>query len=1012
MVIHAPAPARTVTLTIDGAAVTVPEGTTIWTAAKQAGIDIPVLCHDERYDPVGVCRMCVVDVGARAYAAACVRPCEDGMEVKSATPDVERSRATLTELLLSDQPAAGQDPKQTTTADNELLALAEHFGLGGEVELPGGPGRGDDLSNPVIAVNHDACILCDRCVRACDDIQGNDVIGRSGKGYSTRIAFDLNDPMGASSCVTCGECVAACPTGALTNKPIRNIPIRPRTELDQVDSVCPYCGVGCALTYNVDRERGAIAFAEGRDQPGSKSRLCVKGRYGWDYAASPQRLTVPLIRRDDSYPKGPLSADVRGEMDRGGYVEDTEPRAERRQLSAGHDVSAARGGRNGNGRNGNRRNGNGDGGRSGKRRRKPGGLVDYAEVLPHFREATWDEALDLVARRLTEVYTANGPGAIAGFGSAKCSNEEAYLFQKLIRTGFHTNNVDHCTRLCHASSVFALFEGIGSGAVSTTYGDVLNADVAIVTGSNPTANHPVASSFFKQARRRGTTIIYVDPRADKMADHSDIFCQIKPGTDVAFYNGVMHEVIRLGLTDREFIANRTSNYEALAETLENYPPERAAQITGVDAALIRRVAKAWGEAGAGVIFWGMGISQHTTGTDNARCLIAMCGITGNIGRPGSGLHPLRGQNNVQGASDMGLIPMFYPDYKKADDPEVRARFERIWETGDLDPNKGLTVTEIIGSVLKGGVRGMYMMGENPFLSDPNINKVRKALSALEFLVVQDIFLTETAEFADVILPATSYLEKDGTYTNTDRRVQLGRKVLDPPGQARLDWEVVQDIANRIGLGWDYGSPREVFEEIVAVMPNYANLSYDNLGSTGKLYPNPDPEHSDGTVVMFGEKFKTDDGLAHLVPAEWMPAKELPSDEYPVVLSTGRLLQHWHTGSMTRRSYALDAISPRPEVYLHPDDAAELGLSDGSMARVTSRRGTIVLATRYSYRESRGSCFIPFHFREAAANLLTIDEIDPFGKIPEFKFCAVRIEPAAGSELTGSAREAAPQAEGR
>src|SRR5689334_3774169 len=366
----------------------------------------------------------------------------------------------------------------------------------------------------------------------------------------------------------------------------------------------------------------------------------------------------------------------------------------------------------------------------------------------------------------------------------------------------------------------------------------------------------------------------------------------------------MHEIIRLGLVDEDFIRDRTSNYDALAETVEQYSPERGEQITGVSAEQIRRVARTWGESSAGIIYWGMGISQHTTGTDNARCLIAMCAITGNVGRQGTGLHPLRGQNNVQGASDMGLIPMFYPDYKKADDPEVRARFEQAWDMQDLDPKRGLTVTEIIGSVLKGGVRGMYMLGENPFLSDPNINKVRKALAALDFLVVQDIFLTETAEFADVILPASSYLEKDGTYTNTDRRVQLGRKVLDPPGQARVDCEVVQDIANRVGLGWNYTSARDVFEEIVSVMPSYTNLNYDNLGLTGKLYPNPDPEHSDGVVVMFGEKFNTDDGLAHLVPAEWLPAKELPSREYPFVLNTGRLLEHWHTGSMTRRSFAL------------------------------------------------------------------------------------------------------------
>jgi formate dehydrogenase major subunit len=929
--------APTVTCTIDGVEVTVPSGTTIYTAAKEAGIDIPVLCHDERYDPVGVCRMCAVDVGGRVLAAACVRPCEDGMEVKTATETVERQRKVLTELLMSDQPDV--DPKETTTGDNLLLSLARRYETGHAERLPQARGRGIDDSNPVISVNHDACILCDRCVRACDDIQGNDVIGRSGKGYASRIAFDLNDPMGESTCVTCGECVAACPTGALVNKPIHGVPIRPREELKSVDSVCPYCGVGCALTYHVDEERGAIAYADGREQPGSQKRLCVKGRYGWDYAASAQRLTTPLIRV--SYPKAALSSDVKGE---------------------------------------------------GRGRKRPGGIVDYDEVLPHFREATWEEALDLAASRLKEIHDRDGAGAIAGFGSAKCSNEEAYLFQKLIRAGFGTNNVDHCTRLCHASSVAALLEGVGSGAVSTTYGDIVNADVAILAGTNTTANHPVASSFFKQARRRGTKLIVVDPRRERIADHADIYCQLKPGTDVAFYNGVLHEIIRLGLVDREFIAQRVTNYGELAKTVKEYPPERAAQICGIDADTLREVARLWGEAGAGVIYWGMGISQHTTGTDNARCLIAMCAITGHVGKPGTGLHPLRGQNNVQGASDAGLIPMMFPDYQRVDNPAAQEKFRAAWGR-ELDAQPGLTVTEIVGSALKGGVRGMYMMGENPFLSDPNVNKVRKALAALEFLVVQDIFLTETAEFADVVLPATSFMEKDGTYTNTDRRVQIGRKVLDPPGQARPDWEIIREISTRIGLPMPYDSVSDVFDEMVALSPAYAGLEYGNLGPAGKLYPNSDPENSDGTVVLFGETFATDDGKAHLVPAEWMPAKELPDEEFPFVLNTGRLLEHWHTGSMTRRSFALDAIQPTAMVFVGVEDAARLGIADGDFVRVTSRRGSIELAAKVSHRETPGSCFIPFHFREAAANLLTIDEIDPFGKIPEFKFCAVRLERA-------------------
>ena len=519
----------------------------------------------------------------------------------------------------------------------------------------------------------------------------------------------------------------------------------------------------------------------------------------------------------------------------------------------------------------------------------------------------------------------------------------------------------------------------------------INADVAILAGTNTTANHPVASSFFKQARRRGTKLIVVDPRRERIADHADIYCQIKPGTDVAFYNGVMHEVIRLGLVDHEFIAERTSNYEALAKLLEDYPPERAEQITGIDADTIRLVARLWGEAGAGVIYWGMGISQHTTGTDNARCLIAMCSITGHVGKPGTGLHPLRGQNNVQGASDAGLIPMFYPDYQPVDADGVRERFEEACGQRELDPKRGLTVTEIVGSALKGGVRGMYMMGENPFLSDPNINKVRKALSALDFLVVQDIFLTETAEFADVILPATTFMEKDGTYTNTDRRVQIGRKVLDPPGEAREDWKIIQEMSDRIGLPMDYSHPTEIFDELVSLMPNYAGLKYENLGLTGKLYPNPDPVNTDGTVVLFDERFGTDDGLAHLVPAEWLPAKELPSEEFPFILNTGRLLEHWHTGSMTRRSFALDSIQPEPHIFLNPTTRRRWGsaTATSSASAPGAGRSRPARACRTATRRARASCRSISARRPRTSSRSTRSTRS--GKIPEFKFCAVRIE---------------------
>ncbi|MCB9567161.1 MAG: formate dehydrogenase subunit alpha [Myxococcales bacterium] len=944
-------PEARVELTIDGETVHARAGATIWEAAREAGIDIPVLCHDPRYRPVGVCRMCVVDVGGRVLAASCVRPVEAGMKVTAHSPALDRHRTMLTALLMADQPEA---PRQARVQGNLLHVLADRYEVGvgqgsaGPLGLPRGAGRPSDPSSKVIGVDHQACILCDRCVRACDEVQSNEVITRSGKGYRAKIAFDLDDPMGASSCVSCGECMDACPTDALVNKELA-APIRPPAELRQVDTLCPYCGVGCAVTAHVDDERNKVAWIDGRDSRISDRRLCVKGRYGFDYASHGHRLTVPLIRREESYPKGPLSGAVRQE-----------------------------------------------------RGRKPGGLVDYREVLPHFREATWDEALEVVARRLGGIREAHGSGALAGFGSAKCSNEEAYLFQKLIRVAFGTNNIDHCTRLCHASSVAALMETIGSGAVSTTFRDVENADVALLTGTNTTSNHPVAATFIKEAAKRGTKIIIVDPHRPKLADHAHRYVRIRPGTDVAFYNGVMHEIIKRGLVDEAFVRDRTSGFEALKAVVEHYPPALAAKIAGVTEEEIIEVAVTFGEARAGLVFWGMGIAQHTHGTDNARCLIDLVLMTGNVGRPGTGLHPLRGQNNVQGASDAGLIPMVYPDYQGVGDPAVRAKFEAAWGV-PLDPKPGLTVVEIIAAALRHEIRGMYVMGENPFISDPNSNKVRKGLQSLDFLVVQDIFLTETAEFADVILPASSFFEKLGTFTNTDRRVQIGRPVLTMPGDARQDWEITSEIGRRMGApGFEFSSVEAVFEEFASLTKNYRGLTYEHLGATGKLWPCPDPVHTDGTVVLFGESFPS--GRGKMVAAEFAPPAELPDDEYPVILTTGRLLEHWHTGTMTRRSAALGSIEPEPYATMHPETLAGLGIADGEWIAVTSRRGSITLRVRASTDPGVGAIFIPFCWREAAANVLTSDALDPYGKIPEFKFCAVRVERAA---VEG---EAAPAAE--
>lgn len=929
----------TVTLTIDNRSVTIPAGTTIWDAARTIGIEIPTLCHNPKLRPVAVCRVCAVEVEkARTMAAACIRQAEAGMVVHTNTERVRRARSTLVELLLAEHPSPCA--RHRATQDCELELLGEQMEIGtprfrSAHPTPRTQNHTPDLSSAVIAVDLNACILCDRCIRACDEIQVNNVIGRAKKGHDTHISFDTDLPMGESTCVSCGECMAYCPTGALTNKPLVNLTAPTPADVKKVDSVCPYCGVGCGVTYHV--YDNTILKVTGRDDAHTEGRLCVKGRYGYDYSHHAQRLIVPLIRREDAYPKEALSADFKNYR-------------EFRESLRSPDW--------------NRR------------------------IRETFREATWDEALDLTARRLMDIKKTSGPGALAGFGSAKVTNEEAYLFQKLVRAVFGTNNVDHCTRLCHASSVAALMETVGSGAVSNIFQEALETDVIFVIGSNTNENHPVAATYFKQAAMRGVKLIVLDPRRPPLADQATCYVRFKPGTDVALLNGIMHVILKEGLHDEAFIRDRTENFEAIKDLTARYDPVTTEKITGVPKELIAQVARTYGSAGRAMIFWGMGISQHTTGTDNARCLISLCLLTGNIGRLGTGLHPLRGQNNVQGASDVGLIPMVYPGYQNVGDPEVREKFERAWGVS-LDPAPGLTVVEIMHGALHGDIKGMLMMGENPFLSDPNMNKVRKALQTLDFLAVQDIFLTETAEFADVILPASTAAEKTGTYVNTNRMVQLGRQAITPPGQARLDGDILMDLANRMialegGEKWSYLSPEDLWKEIVPLTPIFEGITYDAMAHRTVIWPRDEQ-------VIFTESFPI--GRGKFVPAPFAPADELPDETYPFVLNTGRVLQHWHTGTMTRRTKALDEIAPEPFVEISPDDLMRLKIKDGAWVTVSSRRGAITLRTIASKKVSSGSIFIPFHFKEAAVNLLTNDALDPFGKIPEFKFCAVKVEKA-------------------
>ena len=909
-----------ITFTLDGKEVTADAGDTIWEVANGKGIKIPHLCHsgEKGYRPDGNCRACMVEIeGERTLAASCIRTPTEGMVVTTDNPRAKQARKMVMELLVADQPA--QDVAHDKSS--HLWDMAE----ANEVSESRFPALEQDRvplldnSHVAMSVNLDACIQCGLCVRACREVQVNDVIGMAGRGHDAKIVFDIDDEMGASTCVACGECVQACPTGALMpSTGVDANQVGDSQDYDrEVQSVCPFCGVGCQISLKVKDNK--VKWVDGIDGPANENRLCVKGRFGFDYIAHPHRLTKPLIRKEGA---------------------------------------------------------------------EKGLNVDPANVGSHFREATWEEALDAAANGL------KGRGReVAGFGSAKCTNEEAYLFQKFIRQGFGHNNVDHCTRLCHASSVAALLENVGSGAVSATFNEIENADVAIVIGANPIENHPVAATYFKQFAKRGGKLIVMDPRGVGLRRFASHMLQFRPGADVSMLNAIMHVIVEEKLYDEQYIQAMTENWEAQKAHLKDFAPEKMEEICGIKADVLRDVARTFANAKAGMIFWGMGVSQHIHGTDNSRCLISLALMCGHVGRPGAGLHPLRGQNNVQGASDAGLIPMFLPDYQTVTDDGVRSAFTEVWQSEDFSNEKGLTVVEIMDAIHAGDIKAMYVLGENPAMSDPDVEHARNALAKLDHLVVQDIFLTETANYADVILPASAFAEKSGTVTNTNRQVQMGRPAVSPPGEAREDWAITVDLANRCGLDWHYETPADVFAEMKLNMNSLNNISWDRLDRENAVtYPSLS-ETDPGQPIVFGDGFPRDEGRAKFTPANIIAPDDVPDADYPMILTTGRQLEHWHTGSMTRRATVLDAVEPEANCSLHPSTLRKLGVEPGGKVRLTTKRGTIEVMARADRAIAPDMVFLPFAYVEAAANILTNPALDPFGKIPEFKFSAVKVEKA-------------------
>jgi formate dehydrogenase major subunit len=976
------------TITINGQRHTAEPTQTILEAARTAGIDIPTLCWYPQLPIVGNCRICLVSIEGQAkLMPACATKVVDGMVVTTESHAAVENRKGVLRLLLERYPADHLRNGGHAGARNEFERYVTRYGVEptpvADRDLP--LRHGDERpGDPMIRHDMTTCVLCTRCVRACEDIQVVGVLDVAQRGLHAEIIVGADGDPDRAGCTWCGECVRVCPTGAIFEVMPRERfrPEQIRHPERIVRAVCPYCGVGCQVDLHVAEGRIARVTSPSieLDTPNQGS-TCVKGRFGYDFPQHRDRLTTPWIRN------GWVKEDGRWRWTGGSGAE--------RRAGPWRTIEA-------------------EGARSkpGTPPRKTGKSLRELPLLERvdqdirdrvatpaawfepFREATWNEALELIAQELQRVKVAHGPNALACFSSAKCSNEDNYVLMRLFRGAIGTNNVDHCTRLCHSTSVAAMQRALNTSAASGSMREVEHeTDVIFIAGANTTETHPVFGAALKRAHERGATLIVADPRKTELAARADEHLQMLPGTDVALFSAMLNHILELGLEDKHFIARRMHDFEKVRDAVQPYTPERAEKITGVPAERIRRAAELYARGPRTSTLWAMGLTQHANGTDLVTSLLNLMLACGMIGRWGAAMMPVRGQNNVQGASDMGAIPFVYTDYQPVTSTAARDRFAHAWGVPpeSLSLKNGLMVTEVVKP--ESGVRAMYIMGENPIISDPDIAHAEDWFQGLEFLAVQDLFLTETARYADVVLPASSFAEKTGTFVNTERRIQVSHSATPLPGNARTDLEILVELSNRLGLPTPFQTAEDVMNEIVTVTPSWAGVTYARLEGAGLQYPVPSRTHP-GTAFLFAERFPTTDGKGSFVPVEYTDPVELPDDEFPFVMNTGRQLYHWHTGTMTRRAAGLDAREPTPIVEIHPDDAARLGVTEGDLVRLTSRRNTMLTAVRVSERVARGQVFVPFHFREAAANLLTNPVLDPYAKMAELKVCAVRVEPAA------------------